>query len=378
MVKVITKPGPKHLRTPRKKVSEVSFSTRLQLWVSLVSGIALAISYLSVFISPKISEIPMFFGYYFTPLTALNIVLLFIALVRHSYSAFIPVIALMPAMFHSDLFVKFGTEEKAAAEKDSFTVMTYNVGRYMASEKKLSPDDAAIEIKSLIESNRPDIVCLQEFIVKDTSLLHLKLPDYPYRHTHFFHGSSLFGNVTLSRYPIVSDTAITFKGSTNLCIKSDIAIDSIVISIFNCHLESYSTSFTSIIKRLTKKGYFKEEVVNLHDHLGDATVKRTEQVSRILTVNEGNPYPSVICGDFNDTPVSYTFRQLKNGRKDTFSEAGNGFSSTYSVLWPLLRIDYILIPEEFGCSEHKIIRCPFSDHYPVISKIQRNESGNRH
>lgn len=376
MVKVITKPGPKHLTSVKKKEPKTPFPERFLRWMLIVSALAVGLSYLSVFINPKISEIPMFFGYYFIPIVAMNVVLLFIALVRHSYSAFIPVIALLPAIFNSDLFIKFGAGEETAESGNSIRVMTYNVGRYMSAQKGMTPDDAVREIRKLIENSDPDIVCLQEFITKDTSLIGSRLPEYPYRSGHYFHGSSFFGNITLSRYPIVADTAITFKGSTNLCIKSDIAVDSTVISIFNCHLESYSTSFTSVIKRLTRKGYFKEEFVNLHDHLGVATVRRAEQVSRILAVDAENPYPSVICGDFNDTPVSYTFKQLKNGRKDTFSEAGDGFSSTYSVLWPLLRIDYILIPEEFGCSDHKILRQPFSDHYPVLSTIQTYESGN--
>lgn len=369
MVKVITKPGPKHLRTPKKKVSKISFADRLLFWGLTVAGLSMALSYLSVFVSPRVSEIPMFFGYYYIPLVALNAVLLFVALLRRSYSSLIPLFVLVPAMFHSDLFVKFGTEEKAVVEKGSVRIMTYNVGRYVAAGNGVSSEMAARQILNLIVRNNPDIVCLQEFITKDTALLSSQLPDYPYRSGHFFHGSSYFGNITLSRYPIISDTAITFTGSTNLCVKSDIAVDTTILSVFNCHLESYSTSFTSVIKRLTRKGYFKEEFVSIHDHLGTATMKRTEQVREILSIDAANRYPSVVCGDFNDTPVSYTYRQMKNGRKDTFSEAGNGFSSTYSVLWPLLRIDYILIPEEFGCSDHKVLRVPFSDHYPIISTI---------
>ncbi len=376
MVKVITKPGPKRLTTARKKESKTPFPDRLLRWMLIVAGLAIGLSYLSVFINPKISEIPMFFGYYFTPIVALNIVLLLIALVRHSYSALIPVIALLPAILYSDLFIKFGPGEEKVETAGSIRIMTYNVGRYMAGQKGMTADEVVKGIRKLIKDSDPDIVCLQEFITKDTSLISSKLPDYPYRNRHFFHGSSFFGNITLSRYPIVADTAITFKGSTNLCLKSDISIGTTVVSIFNCHLESYSTSFTSVLKRLTRKGYFKEEFMNLHGHLGVATVRRAEQVGKILAVDENNPYPSIICGDFNDTPVSYTFKKLKNGRKDTFSEAGSGFSSTYSVLWPLLRIDYILIPEEFGCSDHKILRHTFSDHYPVLSTIQTYESGN--
>ena len=38
-------------------------------------------------------------------------------------------------------------------------------------------------------------------------------------------------------------------------------------------------------------------------------------------------------------------------------------------VWPLLRIDYILVPRNVECVEHTIHRTPFSDHYPVTAEI---------
>ena len=83
--------------------------------------------------------------------------------------------------------------------------------------------------------------------------------------------------------------------------------------------------------------------------------------------------PAVICGDVNDTPVSYCFRSLRSGRKDTFREAGRGFGATYRILWPLLRIDYAFVPENADVLEHRTLRLDCSDHYPVITEINMNE-----
>lgn len=376
MVKLVTKPGPKHLKSPKKKASAKDRIDRLFLWVLIGFGLLMVLSYLSVFISPKVSPFPMFLGLYFIPLAGLNILLLIIAIIRHNYALFIPLLALLPAIFHSDLFLKVGKGDVPEQSGEAVKVLTYNIGKYMLAGKGMSEEKTISGIRELISDKSPDIVCLQEFLTRDTASILARLPDYPYRYSHFFHGSTFFGNITLSRYPIVGNEAITFGKSTNLCIKSDVKTDFGIISIFNCHLESYSLSFTSIIKRLTRKGYFREEFISLHDRIGSATVKRTDQVEKILEIDRKNRYPSIICGDFNDTPVSYTYRQLKSGRKDTFSEAGNGFSSTYSVLWPLLRIDYILIPNELGCSEHEVLRAPYSDHYPVISTIFEHNSKN--
>ena len=43
--------------------------------------------------------------------------------------------------------------------------------------------------------------------------------------------------------------------------------------------------------------------------------------------------------------------------------------SSYSVLWPMLRIDYILLPKEFSARDHETLRVPWSDHYPVKTLI---------
>ena len=376
MVRLVTKPGPRHLKSQKKKASTKERVDRLFHWVLLGAGLLMILSYLSVFISPKISSIPMFLGLYFIPLAGLNIILLLIALGRHTYDLFIPLVVLLPAIFHSDLFLKVGKGDVPEQTGEAVKVLTYNIGRYMLAGKGMSEEKTISGIRALISDENPDIVCLQEFLTRDTASIFARLPEYPYRYSHFFHGSNFFGNITLSRYPIVGGKAITFGKSTNLCIKSDVNTKFGIISIFNCHLESYSISFTSIVKRLTRKGYFREEFASLHDRIGNATVRRTDQVEKILEIDRENPYPSIICGDFNDTPVSYTYRQLKSGRKDTFSEAGEGFSSTYSVLWPLLRIDYILIPDGLGCSDHKVLRAPYSDHYPVISTIFENNSKN--
>ncbi|HON55375.1 MAG TPA: endonuclease/exonuclease/phosphatase family protein, partial [Bacteroidales bacterium] len=80
-------------------------------------------------------------------------------------------------------------------------------------------------------------------------------------------------------------------------------------------------------------------------------------------------YPAIICGDFNDTPMSYTYHILMKGMKDSFRESGRGFSATYSYLWPMLRIDYILYPEKFWSMSHITQKVPYSDHYPVFSGI---------
>ncbi|MPN35093.1 hypothetical protein SDC9_182588 [bioreactor metagenome] len=79
--------------------------------------------------------------------------------------------------------------------------------------------------------------------------------------------------------------------------------------------------------------------------------------------------PAIVCGDFNDTPMSYTYKNLAFHKRDSFRQAGKGFSATYSLMWPLLRIDYILYPAPYCSLSHKTPRIEYSDHYPVVSEL---------
>ena len=105
------------------------------------------------------------------------------------------------------------------------------------------------------------------------------------------------------------------------------------------------------------------------DKLEASITRRPEQVDLVLKNIRSNNKASVVCGDFNDTPMSYTYNQLMKGRNDAFVEAGSGFGATYSFLWPALRIDYTLFPDNYTVTGHEIQRIGYSDHYPVITNF---------
>ena len=61
---------------------------------------------------------------------------------------------------------------------------------------------------------------------------------------------------------------------------------------------------------------------------------------------------------------------MTKGRTDAFVRAGAGLGATYSRLWPLLRIDYVLVPDRFKARNCEVHRVKFSDHYPVVAEIE--------
>jgi endonuclease/exonuclease/phosphatase (EEP) superfamily protein YafD len=77
--------------------------------------------------------------------------------------------------------------------------------------------------------------------------------------------------------------------------------------------------------------------------------------------------PIIICGDFNETPLSYNYRQMqKAGFTDTFTKVGRGIKPTYAGKLPLLRIDYVWANNGVTPFDFNRLRYKGSDHYPVM------------
>ena len=80
--------------------------------------------------------------------------------------------------------------------------------------------------------------------------------------------------------------------------------------------------------------------------------------------------PTIVCGDFNDTPGSYVYRKVRGNYRDAFEEKGNGFGYTYKGLYRILRIDYILHSEELETLDYESPDVPWSDHNPVKATLR--------
>jgi endonuclease/exonuclease/phosphatase family metal-dependent hydrolase len=96
---------------------------------------------------------------------------------------------------------------------------------------------------------------------------------------------------------------------------------------------------------------------------------RAQEVHRILYHAKKSPYPVIICGDFNDTPVSYCYQQLKSSFEDAFLEAGIGTGATYAGKVPPNRIDYIFHSDGFRATAFHIQKEILSDHRAIWTKL---------
>ena len=180
------------------------------------------------------------------------------------------------------------------------------------------------------------------------------------------------GAVIYSKHPIINKGYVDFGTITNSCAWADIVIDLDTFRVYSVHLKSNSISKDA------------EKVLETPDLQSDDTwtgirgifykyvkthIVRSKQSKMVKKHIDNSPYPVILCGDFNDTPISYTYHHLKEGLIDNFMIAGNGIGTTFNGKIPLLRIDYIMTDPTFSVNNFNIIKEDYSDHYPVASIV---------
>ena len=339
--------------------------------LAVVFSVSLILSYVSMFFNPQSLGVLVFLGLFFIPILFVTLLLALILLLARSRWMILPIVALLPTLLVVNRFYGFSSPETSV--EPNLSIMSYNIGQQRLSQIDLPYEACTDSIVDFVNRQGGDIVCLQEvYHPLDSGDPGKLFKDYPYSHYNLVKvsGSYGFGNMIISKYPILNSGKLVFKGSTNQIIYADIDFNGQTIRVYDNHLQSTGVSFTSFVKNMYDRNKLTAEIEHMTGSLSKSFVIRSRQVDELMQHIAGTKLPVIICGDFNDTPTSYAYHMIKGNRKDTFQEAGRGFAATYCMLWPLLRIDYMFVPEKAQIVSHQTFRVKYSDHYPIMSKFK--------
>jgi endonuclease/exonuclease/phosphatase family metal-dependent hydrolase len=345
----------------------------------LVAG-ALLGAYLSTHINPEFFWRLAFLGLAFPVLLFLNLGFVFFWIMRRNRLLLISLIAILLGWNSIGKYLQFDLIHHKPGQ-NSFSVLSYNVRLF--NYYRWEEGNVREEILAVVAGEKPDLVCFQEIFTVETSEKESeKYIDQtlglPYKHIAYTHKPnpvSSYGIATYSRFPIVKKNTIRFKNSYNICIYTDLKINSDTVRVFNLHLQSIKLrkndydALDNLTQKFSAKGI--GEVRDISDRMKQAYIKRARQVDELSRYVKQSPYPVLICGDFNDTPVSYTYRKVKGKNKDAFRDSGRGFGITYRGKLPFLRIDFIFHSPMFKSTNYKIQKVNYSDHYPVSCQLYK-------
>ena len=139
------------------------------------------------------------------------------------------------------------------------------------------------------------------------------------------------------------------------------------IKVINVQLQSIRLEDDELESMTAANKIFNlpNKITSIYSKLKRGFVWREQQVRKLENLISNSCHPVILCGDFNDPPSSYTYRQLASLLNDSFLEKGNGFGFTYAGQLPLLRIDYAMVTEDVTVLDYHRYDDTYSDHYPI-------------
>lgn len=354
--------------------------SRIFLTVNILFAFALVFSYLAVSIDPDTFALPALFGLAYPYLLLVNIIFALIWVVALKIEALISIVVIAAGITHFSNYIKI---KKPSGDKTgTFQVQSYNLRlfNYFEGNKSSISEERILE---LLKNQQSDIICLQElYIVGDPGqkerAIRAALGGKYYSHfkTIGTGTNRNYGIATLSKFPIIDKGDIVHSRSSSLSIYSDILVGKDTVRIFNNHLQSFrlhrmERKFINEIMEMSDDKEPLNEIMNISLSLRKGFIKRASQAKAVKARIDKSPYPVIIAGDFNDTPVSYSYRKIRKGLHDAFVSSGYGAGFTYKGNYPPNRIDYILFDDAFECRQFEIAKVKYSDHYPIVAYFRK-------
>ena len=253
-------------------------------------------------------------------------------------------------------------------------VVSYNVKNFELKAEKGAIHPA---LRYLIDS-KADIVCVQEAgyhpPVKNEELR----AEYPYCEVMKY---GMVHHAIYSKFPIVGKERINYPSKGNGSTAFFVEINGKCVLIVNNHFETSGLSLDDrheiqeIVKGNTNNDSLHAESKRLIVKLADKAVIRAPQVDAVAEyVHSHSDMPVILCGDFNDSPISYSRHTLAHELTDCYVEAGFGPGWTYNSNGLKVRIDHLLCNDYFVPYKCIIDRkIAASDHYPIVCWLKMQD-----
>jgi endonuclease/exonuclease/phosphatase family metal-dependent hydrolase len=322
----------------------------------------------STFISPSLYPSLTLPGLAFPIFVFVDILFIFFWMIFHIRLVWVPIagLAVVGAYALDYCPVHIGDE---ASLDSTVCVVTYNVGHTYTDEDRL-------EVVRFIREQSADIVCFQEI---NGQLMNLK--EFTQTADSMgYHRVVGYAKYILTRFPVMGDTLnVTYptkKGNRSMACWIDCMGDSVLV--VSNHLESNhlsdsdKTEYKGMIleperQRMEQSGKL------LAGKLKSAASYRGAQADTLCALIDRNAGKSMIfCGDFNDTPISYTYQRLTRKLDCAFRQAGNGLGFTYRQSGIFVRIDHIFTSSDWECRKcYTETSVGASDHFPVVAYLRK-------
>lgn len=281
-------------------------------------------------------------------------------------------VPLMGRSFRLPSFDKTTLTGSSAVSVLSYNVMYCNQGGYVKDKT------TALGIVNTLDTLSADIKCFQELYnnddIADFRTIY-KLTDthpyYTYMHSAADNneGQGNIGLAVFSKYPIIRKQEVFWKLNNNGMLLTDIVVNEDTVRVINVQMHSMGIRVGKVIKARKNKDEekVKAETKNILSLLKSGFEKRRIQADELSKWINESPYPTIVCGDFNEIPYGYAYGHTKKSLQNAFESSGSGFGFTYNKLPSIIRIDNQFYDDTKidNYAFETIDDISYSDHYPL-------------
>jgi endonuclease/exonuclease/phosphatase family metal-dependent hydrolase len=334
----------------------------------LISGLTL-VFYLLPFISPFSWWPSAFLCLLIPPLLLLNFSLAVFWIYLRSWRFLISALALLIGLRFLSGLIAINRSDQ---EEDDIKVMSYNVRLFNNFQKSKDRTTSRKMIRWSTDIDA-DIKCIQEFYherssrVFNTMNRFKKSTPYCYFEPYLIQKRLQYGMAIFSKYPFIKSGVVhSEKNWNNKIIFADIKMPNDTIRVYNIHLQSMAIDISSIFQS-QNEGFSKLNLSNALKKYKKGVMRRSYQMEKLIAHISKSPYRTIVCGDLNDPPISYSYQSLRSVLNNTFEEGGLGFGYTYDSPLPL-RIDNQFCSKNIEVKDFDTVdSIRYSDHFPTFA-----------
>lgn len=344
-------------------MKKLSWFNKTIFFFNIVLAVVTFIAYVLPFLAPKLFPILSVLTLILPLFLILNAIFFAWWAIQLKRQVILSGLVLLMGITFINKFYKFSSANLPESEKD-FTVMSYNV-RLFNLFKWIDNDHVVADIRTFINDQNPDILCLQEY----SSAANIDLKAYPHNYITMGGDKIKTGQGIFSKFPIVDQGKIDFPNSNNNAVFADIKKGIDTIRVYSIHLQSIK--ITPDVDEINNEGAIDQKKSGIiFRRISKAFRQQQLQAEIIMNHKKECPYPIIICGDMNNSAFSYVYRSIKGKLNDSFEEGGNGFGQTYHFKYYPARIDYIFSDSKMKVKDFKNFpEFENSDHYPIMTRL---------
>ncbi|MCF8230644.1 MAG: endonuclease/exonuclease/phosphatase family protein [Bacteroidales bacterium] len=329
----------------------------------------LLISYLAYYVPPSPGWFFGIPGLAYPVFLVINFLFLIVWIILRSKYLIISLFGILIGWNHVERHISISSDNPESPP-EGLKIISYNIqtNKYTPQKEQLIE-----RVADYLQEKQPRIACLQECFLSRKQLddfskkSGFKLREAPTP-------SQAHGLYTFTDLPVIK-TGILSSNNAKFAVYHQVTYNSDTVRIYNTQLASIKLQKEKNLfdqeERDWKSQESQEQITSMFKKFNKAYNQRTNEVRLLKKHIAECKYPVILCGDFNDTPLSYTYQNLNQHLTDPFPQFGRGFGNTHNENLPPIRIDYILHDDMYQTQWYKIDEAEFSDHFPVSAVITK-------